>query len=83
MLFQQLCDNEYDAYGGHYAEYQKHSRCGRQIDFENEYAEYECGRSETGSQKADNERKKWCIRCSISCIILVILGKQTRFYLSI
>jgi len=69
-----LYKNEYDEYGGHYAQYQNHSKCGRQIDFENEYAEYECGRSETGSEKAQKAKKQLCMRCWISFLILFLLG---------
>jgi len=71
---EQKYENEYDEYGGHYAEYQKHSNCGRQINFETEYAEYECGRSETDSTKMNKKKKKWCIRCSISFLVLFLLG---------
>ena len=49
------------------------------IDFETEYAEYECGRSETGSQKDLKRKKKWCIRCSISSLIMVLLGELGNF----
>ena len=68
---EQKYENEYDEYGGHYAEYQKHSKCGRKINYETEYAEYECGRSETDSQKLAKKKKQWCIRCSIVCLVLI------------
>lgn len=71
---EQKYENKYDEYGGHYAEYQKHSNCGRKINYETEYAEYECGRSETDSTKMDKKKKQWCIRCSIICLVLILLG---------
>lgn len=75
-LTEQKYENKYDEYGGHYAEYQKHSNCGRKINYETEYAEYECGRSETDSTKMDKKKKQWCIRCSIICLVLILLGKD-------
>ena len=73
---EQKYENEYDEYGGHYAEYQKHSNCGRKINYETEYAEYECGRSETDSLKMAKKKKQWCIQCSIICVVLIISGKD-------
>ena len=69
-------DNEYDQYGGHYAEYQNHSNCGRQIDFETEYAEYECGRSESGNQMKKNK----CHYSVIVSLILLLSGKEYKEY---
>ena len=82
-LNEQKYENEYDEYGGHYAEYQKHSNCGRQINFETEYAEYECGRSETDSTKMNKKKKKLCIRCSVLLLVLFLLGKKLSHGLSV
>ena len=60
----------------HYAEYQKHSNCGPQIDFETEYAEYECGRSETDSEKMEKKKRQWCSRCFVICLVLILSGKR-------
>ena len=46
-----------NTHGAPYAEYKNHSNCGRQIDFETEYAKYECGRSETNSEKMNKKKK--------------------------
>ena len=68
----QKYDHEYDEYGSHYADYQNHSNCGRKINFETEYAEYEC-RSETNSGK--KEKTHFRIKLSIICLVLIILGE--------
>ena len=57
-----------------YAEYQQHSNCGREINFETEYAEYEC-RSETNHKKKKKEITKFCIKCSIICSVLILSGE--------
>ena len=74
-LYKRKHSNINDENWNQYAEYQKHSNCGPQIDFETEYAEYECGRSETDSEKMEKKKKQWCNRCLIICLVLILSGE--------